>query len=129
MRQIASAWLPLPPTSNNSYVNVQHGRAKSKALKQWEHDAGWTWRGEGAMPREPIGEVTKWGWTGKFYFPSNSKRDLDNHTKHIADLIVRVVFGGKPDDRYMVWSQHTKLVDRAHPGVQVTVWEVGDALD
>jgi Holliday junction resolvase RusA-like endonuclease len=127
--QVASAWLPLPPTSNNSYVNIAHGRAKSMALKDWEEAAGWTWRAEGTMPKEPLGEKQTWGWSGKFYFPTSSKRDLDNHTKHVTDLIVRVVFGGAPDDRYMTWCNHRKLVDKKNPGVMVTVWEMDSALD
>ena len=122
--EIARAWLPLPPTSNNAYINTAHGRAKSEALKTWEDEAGWYWRAKGQMLRTPVDARTTWGWSGTFYFPTLAQRDLDNCYKHIGDVIVRVVFGGRPDDRLLVWDEHWKLVSRVDPGVYVRVYEV-----
>ena len=124
MNEVATCWLPLPPSGNNAYVNIQHGRSKSRSLKDWEEEAGWTWRVQGRMPAKPLGKHQAWGWSGVFWFPTIAGRDLDNSYKHIADLIVRVVFGGAPDDRYMVWDEHWKKVSATAPGVLVRVYEV-----
>jgi len=122
--QIASAWLPLPPSSNNAYVNTQLGRAKSEALEAWEEEAGWIWKTSGEMPRATLDARMTWGWDGRFYFPTLAQRDLDNCYKHIGDVIVRVVFKGKLDDRRLIWDEHWKMVSRAKPGVYVRVYEV-----
>ena len=125
MIEVAACWLPLPPTSNNSYVNAAgQGRVKSKALRAWQDEAGWTWKATGRMPEHALDTRQTWGWSGAFWFPTPARADLDNHSKHVADLIVAVVFGGKPDDRYLIWQEHRKKVSATCPGVLVRVYEV-----
>lgn len=123
--QIASAWVPLPPSLNNAYANIPGaGRRKTETLLAWEEEAGWIWKTSGEMPRRTLDRKMTWGWNGAFYFPTLNGRDLDNCYKHISDMIVRVVFGGRPDDSLLVWDEHWKLVSRVRPGVYVRVFEV-----
>lgn len=90
--------LPIPPTVNNLYFNVQsRGRVKSAKYKDW------IWRAKAELLKQKP-EPVKGPFSISYAVPVNNRRDLANHEKALTDLLVahEIV----PDDRYM---QHLSM--------------------
>ena len=83
--------LPPPPTLNNLFFNIKHGRAPSKRYKAWQTEAGWE------LKRQRIGCIGG-PWEADIALPRGLTGDLDNYAKPILDLLVthRVV----DDDKF-----------------------------
>lgn len=106
--------LPMPPSTNNLFVNFGRGRRRSEQYNRWIHEAGWRL----ANQRPPL-------MAGKVILlfeveePKTAHRqDVANREKAVTDLLVshRVIQG---DDQRFV----RELTMRWAPveGVRVTV--------
>lgn len=102
----------MPPSANNLFVNVRgRGRVKSKSYRAWIDLAGWH------LARN---RPTK--WTGDVAIsieagPRNRRRDIDNLTKPILDLLVsmKVI----QDDRFV--TSVTTAWNNEVQGCRVTI--------
>jgi crossover junction endodeoxyribonuclease RusA len=108
--------LPFPPSLNNAFANVGRGRVRSRGYRGWVREAGWVL----ALARPtPI--------TGPFIArmvfdpPDRRRRDLDNLSKAILDLLV--AHGVVADDSLcrkllLAWSD---LAPAGPGGVEITL--------
>lgn len=73
--------LPMPPSTNHLFANVQNGRIRTREYKAWSEEAGW-------MIREK--------WQGTIHGPvkisvrledKHPRRDCDNTLKPLIDLL------------------------------------------
>lgn len=73
--------LPMPPSTNNLFCNVGHGRIRSREYNAWCNEAGW-------MIREK--------WQGAIHGPvkisiqledKHPRADADNRIKAVLDLL------------------------------------------
>jgi crossover junction endodeoxyribonuclease RusA len=80
--------LPIPPTTNNLFRNIQTGgRARTAAYKTWLHEAGW----EIKMQRAPtLHPPLRTCLRVLIEAPLGSNRDLDNALKPLLDLLVKM---------------------------------------
>lgn len=87
-RQIARAGeavllaLSFPPSVNNLFANVAHGRVITKQYREWREENGW--RIAAAKPRRVAGPVT----IELSFEDRPGRRDLDNLLKPVLDLLV-----------------------------------------
>lgn len=75
--------LPWPISTNNMYFNAGRKRVKSPRYRAWQEEAGW--RLKAAKPPQFAGPVTI---LIELCPPDNRRRDGDNLTKGILDLLV-----------------------------------------
>lgn len=74
--------LPLPPSTNKLFANVPgKGRIRTKAYKQWRHDAGWELKAQ--RPTPVAGNVAV-----AIHVPQSMRGDVDNRLKALLDLLV-----------------------------------------
>lgn len=105
--------LPLPPSTNNSYVNLKgHGRLMSPALRQWKWDAGWRLKLQ--HPQRGAGPFSI-----KIMVPEDMRGDIDNRAKHILDLLVE--HHVTIDDRYARSVTAERSADVGHRECHVVV--------
>lgn len=85
--------LPLPPSTNNLFVNVGRRRAKSRAYTAWREEVGWM-----------LNIAPKWKVKGRIclmlYLPSDMRGDISNRVKAVEDALVD--YGRIDDDRNVV---------------------------
>ena len=74
--------LPVPPSTNNLYVNIERGRTRSKSYNSWLNAAGWELKIQ-KVPTFPRKVAIR------LSCPRNKKRDLSNHLKSVEDLLVK----------------------------------------
>lgn len=107
--------LPFPVSVNNMFLNIPgRGRIKSPKYRAWQTEAGWRLRQQRAVPIKGLVTIDI-----KAIKPDNRRRDLDNITKAIFDILV--VNNVITDDKMIVrltaeWSQSSDL-----SGISVTV--------
>lgn len=107
-----SVMLPLPPSTNNLFVNAGSGRAKSAEYKAWLNEARYAL-------------ITKWRQLGKPTWPdkrpmmlaidaglTERRRDLGNIEKAISDVLCKEL--PVPDDRWTDMIVLKRTTD--HPG-------------
>lgn len=84
--------LPVPPSTNNLFVNSKRGRFKSQRYKDWEDEA------DGCLYQQKHGVVV-----GKYIveisLPEMMRGDIDNRIKGLVDFLVGK--GITPDDKHM----------------------------
>lgn len=73
--------LPFPPSTNNLFLNREHGRAPTRDYKIWQMDAGWALNKQHQKPIK--GSVAVF-----CTFQEGRKADLDNLSKAVLDLLV-----------------------------------------
>ena len=76
--------LPMPPSTNNLFINVTKGRIPSARYADWRQEAGWSLKAQ--RPRSIKGPVIL-----KYLFQEGQdrrKRDIGNLEKAPTDLIV-----------------------------------------
>lgn len=107
--------LPLPPSSNNAYVNVRgRGRVPSQEHTRWKRDAERIALVQYLDLAKP--EIaTPYRMTIRVNV--NHKSDIANREKLLTDMLVRA--GIIPDDRWM--NEITIRRDNTVAGVLVTV--------
>jgi len=74
--------MPVPPSVNNLFINLRHGRAPSKRYKAWQTEAGWE------LQRQRPGRIAG-EWEIDIALPIGTVADLDNLAKPILDLLVK----------------------------------------
>jgi Holliday junction resolvase RusA-like endonuclease len=73
--------LPFPPSTNNLFLNREHGRAPTRDYKLWQTEAGWKLNGQKQKPiNGPVAVFCT--------FQEGRKADLDNLSKAVLDLLV-----------------------------------------
>jgi len=74
-----------PPSANSLFVNLPHGhgRAKSKAYKNWLTDSLWKLR----MDTPISGVYHDRAVSVRYLIPFNNRRDLGNYEKPLSDLL------------------------------------------
>ena len=98
--------ISMPPTANNLLLNVRgRGRVKTPEYRAWIETNGWVIK-RAAQAKAIAGPYALIVQVGK---PDNRRRDLDNLTKAVNDLIVST--GAVRDDsdcqRIQIgWSEH-----------------------
>lgn len=97
--------LPWPPSVNTMFVNVRgKGRVRSENYNKWIRDAGWMIRSQRVKPFDEPVSVTV-----ELNPPDNRAFDLDNKSKALLDLLVKM--NVIPDDnRQWVRSVAMKMV-------------------
>ncbi len=75
--------LPYPPTVNNLFFNVRHGRVKTDAYRAWLENAGHAINVQGK--KRICGPVSL---SIGLVRPDKRKRDLSNTIKSVEDLLV-----------------------------------------
>lgn len=104
-------FLPLPPSTNNLYVNAKFGRGRyvSKEYRAWQQEAALcippAVRGA-YKPRDIVGVTIR--------AAVDHRRDIDNIVKPVLDLLVKKLV--IPDDRYV----NEIRISRVKPGDGVT---------
>jgi Holliday junction resolvase RusA-like endonuclease len=114
--------LPLPPSTNNLYVNLPgRGRVRAAAYRRWSDEAGW-------LVKAKTPPVTFYGAVAvRIEAGAGNRRDIDNILKPTLDLLVKV--GVLADDR-MIDVLH---IMRGGPKnyMLISIWpmeEVGNAI-
>lgn len=79
--------LPLPPTTNNLFVNIGKGRAPSHAYKLWRQEAGWRLKAQ--KPRTVSGRVVILIGVERPNTAAGRASDVDNRVKALLDLLVK----------------------------------------
>ena len=83
--------LPVPPSTNNLYVNGKRGRFKSQRYKEWEIEAmDWL--------RQQKSNVVIGAYSMEIKLPEMIRGDIGNREKAISDLLVAE--GSIPDDKH-----------------------------
>jgi Holliday junction resolvase RusA-like endonuclease len=99
--------LPVPPSTNNLFVNGKRGRFKSQRYKDWEAEA------ESALwERRPKGIVIG-AYKVAIVLPEMIRGDIDNRSKAIIDFMVKM--GLTPDDKHM-WKVSVERNPNQEPG-------------
>lgn len=77
--------LPYPPSANNLFINARRGRAKSPRYREWEGRAL-----DAIRTQLPVIHTIKGAYhlLIRMTAPDRRRRDLDNMTKAISDLLV-----------------------------------------
>lgn len=75
--------LPLPPSTNNLYINRGKKRVISERYRAWRQAAGWALIEQ--SPKAVNGDFDLWLYVE---WPDKRRRDLDNHLKAVLDLLV-----------------------------------------
>lgn len=104
--------LPLPPSSNNAYINVRRGRVLSRAGREYKQNAAMLARGQGAVVLD--GDVAL---IGTVYLDSR-RRDLSNCIKLLEDSLKAVCYH---DDRQVAHLDLVRRFDAGNPRVELTV--------
>lgn len=103
--------LPLPPSTNNLFVNVPGvGRRKSAAYKAWLKEAGGAilpQRAKQRMPDNPPYMIDVW-----LFFGDARQRDHDNYVKAVQDFLAST-FGF--NDKLVTDGCQHKRIDRENP--------------
>jgi Holliday junction resolvase RusA-like endonuclease len=86
--------LPVPPSTNNLYLNIRRGRTKSKAYREWIEAADNCFL---EQRRGLNGKPVAGPYTAQIKLP-RINGDVDNRTKAILDWLVRVEL--TTDDRH-----------------------------
>lgn len=73
--------LPTPPSTNNLFINVKRGRARSREYDGWRTHAGLVLNSQ--KPTSYLGPVSV-----TLVAQENGRRDLDGYWKPILDLLV-----------------------------------------
>jgi crossover junction endodeoxyribonuclease RusA len=85
--------LPMPPSTNNLFVNVpKRGRVPSGRYRQWKTAAGLMLNVQ--RPHRVIGSVRV-----LIYVPEKTRGDIDNRVKAVLDLLV--AHGVIEDDKHV----------------------------
>lgn len=107
--------LPFPPSVNNLFINVPgRGRIRSPKYRAWQSEAGWRLRLQRALPIK--GPVTVEIVAIR---PDARRRDIDNLSKAICDLLVanNIIEDDRMVDRIASeWASSSDL-----SGISVTV--------
>lgn len=105
--------LPLPPSTNNLYVNVGKGRKPSKEYAAWTKQAILeTYAQVPAASRvEGIPSIV-------IQVPAAMPGDIDNRIKAILDCLVKA---RRIDDDKYIWSITITRCNLLHDGARVTV--------
>lgn len=107
--------LPFPVSVNNMFLNIAgRGRIKSPKYRAWQSEAGWRLRQQRAVPIRGLVAIEI-----KAIKPDNRRRDIDNLSKAICDILVvnNVITDDKMIERITAeWARSDDL-----SGVSVTV--------
>lgn len=95
--------IPLPPSTNNLFVNTSRGRKPTSRYNAWREEAG------GEVMRQRVGqklpgppyEIDVW-----CYFGDHKRRDADNYNKAPQDLLASVLHF--EDDLVIDAGQHKR---------------------
>jgi Holliday junction resolvase RusA-like endonuclease len=92
--------LPIPPSTNNLYLNARRGRVIAPDYRQWKATAGKALTAAKVAPVHGNVDVS-------IQVPRNNRRDVDNYAKAVLDLLVshRVI----DDDRHIQALHIAKL--------------------
>lgn len=105
--------LPLPPSSNNLFVNARKGRKRSDDYKAWRDEAGWLAK---LATRHPSPAGVSGPYALAITVPHTMKGDVSNRVKAVEDLLVSLRI--TPDDQHA----HRVTVQRGDvPGRQCIV--------
>jgi len=113
---IFSATVPLPPSTNNLYVNARKGRVKSKHYADWGKYAAWKL----ALAAQNQGwkcTTARVGVILEVQRP-NGMRDLDNTQKCIFDALQGIVYKNDNQISAMAVCWGPKTPD-GHAGVRL----------
>lgn len=88
--------LPMPPSTNNLFINVAHGRAPSASYTKWRIDAGWR-----LLSQHPANHKLPVRIWIEVRQVDQRRRDLDNKIKPILDLLVTHAVIPADDSRYV----------------------------
>jgi Holliday junction resolvase RusA-like endonuclease len=107
--------LPLPPSSNNSYINVpERGRALSRYAQQWKLAAVGLTRAaarDGPRPAPPFS-------LSLFVYLPNEQRDLDNCIKLTQDAVCDAL---GTNDRRVHEIHAYRAIDKQRPRLVAVV--------
>lgn len=85
--------LPVPPSTNNLFVNGKRGRFKSQRYKDWERDCGFY------LMQQTFEKGTITGpYTMAIRVPMKTNADITNLMKAPEDVLVSI--GVLPDDKH-----------------------------
>ena len=106
--------LPLPPSTNNLYYNVQgKGRVKSREYRKWQESVVLRFRNIGWFEDAVSVHIR---------VPHDRRRDIDNYAKPILDALVN--HGVIRDDRYVDYLTVEKSKVQEKKMCNVQVWAV-----
>jgi Holliday junction resolvase RusA-like endonuclease len=114
--------LPMPPSTNNMFINGSRGRFRSQKYEEWILEAGWELKRQ--RPSKCLGPVSL-----SFEFEEvngKRKRDISNLIKAPEDLLVKhgVI---EADDQFIVRSITVSWSREVH-GVRITIEPVVTAF-
>lgn len=97
--------IPVPPSLNNIYFNVDSGgRSKTRAYSEWKDAASWT-IAAAVMAKHAIhGPVSV-----RLYLPLDTKGDCDNRLKGCLDALV--ASGRIDDDRNVQYASVERCIE------------------
>ena len=107
--------LPMPPSTNNMFINGSKGRFRSQKYDEWILEAGWELKRQ--RPSQCLGPVSL---TFEFQeVEGKRKRDISNLIKAPEDLLVKhgII---EADDQFTVRSISVSW-SREVQGVRVTI--------
>ena len=112
--------LPFPPSTNNLFINVKHGRIPSQRYEDWRLEAGLM-----LNKHQPVAGPVSIAY--EFGEPDRRKRDLDNLLKAPSDLLVThgVI---EADDCSIVKSISARW-SKDVSGVRITITSTGESND
>lgn len=111
--------LPIPPSLNNAYKNVRHGRVLSEAAKDYKFRAkeeiAWTL----AIQKFKAPADARFALSLKLYFSSSHRRDVSNCVKLPEDSLAEVLgFDDSRVDRLLV---ERGGIDKQNPRCEITL--------
>jgi Holliday junction resolvase RusA-like endonuclease len=98
--------LPVPPSTNNLFVNGKRGRFKSQRYKDWVLEAH-SW-----LKQQTCGVVIG-AYLVEITLPEMIRGDIDNRIKPISDFLVTE--GVTPDDKHL-WKVSVERNPNVEPG-------------
>jgi Holliday junction resolvase RusA-like endonuclease len=98
--------LPVPPSTNNLFVNGKRGRYKSQRYKEWEIEADYWFRQQSC-------DVVIGAYIVEITLPEMIRGDIDNRSKALIDFLVAK--GLTPDDKHM-WKVSIERNPNVPPG-------------
>lgn len=97
--------LPLPPSSNNMFINVpRRGRIKSTAYKDWRDKSALIVKSQ-ARSQSPVNGP----YSVSIHLPAKMRGDLDNRCKPVLDLLVAAQI--TDDDKHCQKIEISRSVD------------------
>lgn len=126
----ATITMPLPPSVNNLWIGMGHGRRKHPTYVAWLDEAGWRINQARAGGRCRNLPPDTWYWTD-IRLPHTHLGDSDNRLKAVHDLLHGM--GVTPDDKWLLGGTYMRCHDvepgccivsaRAVPDARMSQWE------